>query len=114
MAAELTAEEIAADYERLIEKVRQELPPCPACGCRTTDDADGRDCGCDAGCNDGEHAPGINVLLIAERKAERERIRALAVKADAFYDAPCPDGDPDCVHQDTPFADLLTEGGPTP
>jgi hypothetical protein len=38
---------------------------------------------------------------------ERERIARLAEQVDAFYDAPCPDGDPGCVHQDTPFADLI-------
>ena len=41
--------------------------------------------------------------------AERERIRQLAIQHDAFYDAPCPDGASDCIHQDTPFADLITE-----
>jgi hypothetical protein len=41
---------------------------------------------------------------------ERDRIRQLADQVDAFYDAPCPDGDPECVHQDTPFSRLLDGG----
>lgn len=45
--------------------------------------------------------------------AERERIRQLSVEVDAFYDAPCPDGYADCVHQDTPFADLLSDPAPS-
>lgn len=43
------------------------------------------------------------------RASERARISKLAEDVDAFYDAPCPDGDPDCIHQDTPFANLLRE-----
>lgn len=46
--------------------------------------------------------------------AERERIIALADRVDASYDAPCPSGVPDCVHQDTPFADLLRGGQAAP
>jgi hypothetical protein len=38
-----------------------------------------------------------------------ERIAALAEKVDAFYDAPCPSGVADCVHQDSPFADLIRQ-----
>lgn len=41
------------------------------------------------------------------RAAEREQCAQLAEQVDAFYDAPCPDGVPDCVHQDTPFAGRL-------
>ena len=51
----------------------------------------------------------LAVAYAAGREAERERIAALAVKVDAFYDAPCPDGVADCIHQDTDFADLLRE-----
>ena len=35
------------------------------------------------------------------RAGERERIARLAEEVDAFYDAPCPEGLQDCVHQDT-------------
>lgn len=41
------------------------------------------------------------------RAAERERCAQLAEQVDAFYDAPCPSRLPDCIHQDSPFADLL-------
>jgi hypothetical protein len=63
-----------------------------------------------------EHDPTVCVatLLTAAQvegaEAERERIRQLAIEVDAFYDAPCPDGVADCVHQDADFADLLQEG----
>jgi transcriptional regulator with XRE-family HTH domain len=46
------------------------------------------------------------------RADERERLARLAEEVDAFYDAPCPDGDPDCIHQDAPFAKLIRELGP--
>jgi len=57
--------ECVADFDRLREHLCEQFPPCPECGCRTSDDADGRDCGCDAGCNDGVYPPGVNVLLAA-------------------------------------------------
>jgi hypothetical protein len=37
-------------------------PVCPECGCQTRQDADASHCRCDAGCNDGPDAPGVNVL----------------------------------------------------
>jgi hypothetical protein len=42
-------------------------------------------------------------------KAERERIRQLAIKLDASCNKPCPDGHDDCIHQDASFADLLAD-----
>lgn len=49
----------------------------------------------------------LREIEAAVRASERERIRQLAIDVDAFYDAPCPSGLTDCVHQDTPFSDLL-------
>lgn len=43
--------------------------------------------------------------------AERERIRQLAIRHEAFYDAPCPDGVADCTRQDMPFVGLLDSEG---
>jgi transcriptional regulator with XRE-family HTH domain len=57
-----TAQDVAAADERWRETYLQ-LPPCPACGCRTEGDPDATECGCDAGCNDGPYAPGVNVLI---------------------------------------------------
>ena len=82
--------------------------------CPTSCDAD-----CEQACHEvhvpkweREHYPETCAASIAAAAvaAERERIRQLAVDVDAFYDAPCPDGYPDCVHQDTPFANLLAGG----
>lgn len=60
--------------------LRSELPPCPSCGCALPSDPDQRECGCDAGCNDGPHAPGVNALVTGYKKAlERfERLEATA------------------------------------
>lgn len=74
---------------------RDALPACPECGCTLPGDPDASECGCDAGCNDGPHAPGINALIAAER----ERIRQLAIDLDATV-AVAPTGD----HPDRPLA----------
>lgn len=90
------------------------LPPCP-----TPCDPD-----CDAECHE-VHVPDhgnkrvhqphgcheIRVAIAGWVTVERERIAQLAERVDAFYDAPCPDGVAGCVHQDSPFADLIREGG---
>lgn len=85
------------------------LPPCPACGCRTLSDPDARECGCDAGCNDGPHAPGVNALIAAER----ERTRRLAIDAGAWFtervETPADTFPPTVTVTERvrPFADLL-------
>jgi hypothetical protein len=56
--------ECVAEFDRLRDYMREQFPPCPSCGCRTIGDADSRDCGCDAGCNDGVYPPGVNVLIL--------------------------------------------------
>ena len=71
--------ECVFEFDTLREHLRSQFPPCPNCGCRTSDDADSRDCGCDAGCNDGPEAPGVNVLVSQAREAGRaEGTAALA------------------------------------
>lgn len=103
IAAGVTAED-APDWERRLAALRDELPPCPGCGCRTTADADSSECGCDEGCNDGPHAPGINVLIAQAVAAERERIRKLADEAGAC----CPVyAAPGLITARKPFADLI-------
>jgi hypothetical protein len=95
---------------RIGEAVAAVALPC----CPTPCDAD-----CEQACHEvhdvtykREHNPEtcVGAIVAAAVAAERERIRALAVKVDAFYDAPCPDGVADCIHQDSDFADLLREG----
>ena len=49
------------------EATADALPPCPACGCRLPGDPDARECVCDAGCDDGPHAPGVNAIIAAAR-----------------------------------------------
>ena len=51
----------------------------------------------------------LNAVAGLIRADEWERIRALAEEHDAFYDAPCPDGVSGCVHQDSPFANLIRQ-----
>jgi hypothetical protein len=57
--------QLVADLEPTVadRALRQALPACTACGCVTPGDPDGRECGCDAGCNDGVHPPGVNQML---------------------------------------------------
>lgn len=78
--AEAGRDEAAAERDRLqghltaaeqrIEELRAEFPATPGCGCRAPNEPDQRECGCDAGCNDGENAPGVQVLM-----DERDRLR---------------------------------------
>lgn len=69
-----------------------------------------------AGDNEGGRLWMIDCGLLVEKHrkaateaaaAERERVAKLAEQVDAFYDAPCPDSVPGCIHQDAPFANLI-------
>lgn len=63
------------EFDELRDGLMAQFPPCPECGCRTPDDADAKECGCDAGCNEAvEYPPGVTVILARAVKAERERL----------------------------------------
>lgn len=73
--------------EETTERLAGYLPACPGCGCRTPDDPDGRECGCDEGCNDGDLPPGVEVLTRQRDTAEQrladvqaEHAKRLAVR----------------------------------
>ena len=80
--------------EKRIEQLEREFPACPGCGCRAPSDPDRRECGCDEGCNDGDHAPGVEILIrqrdtaeqrLADVQAEHaKRIAVLAKERDGL------------------------------